>query len=80
MAKRTSKKPRLRWREIKTIIERNGVEVSEGAGSRKKLRKQTSQGSLKSTIHAHGPGSEIPTAFIDQIIDKFGKDEAEFYG
>jgi len=80
MAKRTSKKPPMRWREIKTIVERNGIEVKEGAGSRKKLKKQTPQGRLKSTIHAHSPGSEIAASWVDQIIDRFGKDEAEFYG
>lgn len=80
MAKRTSKKPPKRWREIEKIVRQNGIDVLEGKSSRKKLTKQTSEGRLRTTIHVHNRGSEIAPCYIDQIIDKFSKAEAEFFG
>ena len=80
MGKRTSKKPSLRWTEIARIVGQNGIEIHEAKGSGKKLRKITPQGKLTTTIHVHNRGSEIAPWYTDQIIDKFGKDESEFYG
>ena len=80
MGKRTSKKPSLCWTEIAKIVKRNGIEIHEAKGSRKKLRKNTPQGKLSTTVHVHNRGAEIYPWYTDQIIDKFSKDESEFYG
>lgn len=80
MPKRTSRKLFIRWRKIEKIVRQNGIDISEGVGSRKKLTKHTPVGRLRTTVHVHSRGSEIAPVYIDQIIDKFGKDEAEFYG
>ncbi len=79
MGKRTSKKPSLRWSVIAKIVKQNGIAITEAKGARKKLRKVTSQGKLTTTVHVHNKGSEIKPCYTDQIIDKFGKDENEFY-
>lgn len=80
MVKRSSKKPRIRWSEIERIVKQNGIEIRDARGSRKNLRKETPQGKLSTTVHVHNRGSEIFPWYVDQIIDKFGKDENEFYG
>jgi len=80
MPKRTSKKPPRKWRTIAAIVRRNGIRIREGRGSRKKIIKETPEGRLCTTIHVHNHGTEIAPSYIDQIIDKFKKDETEFYG
>ena len=80
MPRRTSKKPPLTWRKIESKVKRQGIDVKEGRGSRKKLIKNTPRGRLKTTVHVSNRGTEIKPVYIDQIIDKFNKDESEFYG
>lgn len=70
----------IQWRKVKTIVEQNGIEVIDGKGSKKKLKKKMNGFTRTSIIHAHKPSSEIEPCFIGQIIDKFGKNEAEFFG
>ena len=78
---RTSKKSPLKWREVRKVVERHGIEVvTRSGGSLKKLKKKTPTGDLVSIIHAHDDSSEVNPCYIDQIIDKFGIPETEFYG
>lgn len=76
----TSAKPPKPWREVERIVRRNGIDVQEAKGARKKLMKETSRGKLKTTIHVHNKGAEIEPSWVDQIIDKFNKSESDFYG
>ncbi|MCK4577216.1 MAG: hypothetical protein KAU50_00410 [Candidatus Marinimicrobia bacterium] len=71
----------MKWRVVETIVKQNGIEVIAGKrGSKKKLKKRIGNSNRVTIIHAHDGGSEIEPCYVNQIIDKFEKDEAEFFG
>lgn len=73
------KKFPLKWRDIEKIVRQNGIDIIEGKGSKKKLKKIMNGANRTSIIHAHNKNSEIEPWYVNQIIDKFNKDESEFF-
>ena len=71
--------PIKRWGRIRPILVKNGITINDASRNRKKLFKDVNGIRLRTSIRLKKNGSELIASTVDQIIDKFGKDESEFY-